>query len=73
MAKVADFGLAKVLDLTTTHATTCGTPIYLAPEAGQGKYTVAVDSWSVGITVYVTYVPAENAVPLADVETSHSG
>jgi len=36
--------------------TTCGTPIYLAPEVvlsnSPGGYTAAVDSWSCGVIVY---------------------
>ncbi|KAH9972479.1 kinase-like domain-containing protein [Lactifluus volemus] len=55
--KVADFGLAKVVDSLTMLRTMCGTPSYLAPEVvNQGKpnrgYDQLVDSWSVGVIVF---------------------
>lgn len=55
MVKVADFGLAKIVDAATMLKTMCGTPSYLAPEVvtqtGQG-YDNLVDSWSVGVIVF---------------------
>ncbi|PCH35867.1 Pkinase-domain-containing protein [Wolfiporia cocos MD-104 SS10] len=57
--KVADFGLAKVIDSMTMLRTMCGTPCYLAPEVvlqGQGDkqlgYDKLVDSWSIGVIVF---------------------
>ncbi|VDC07567.1 unnamed protein product [Peniophora sp. CBMAI 1063] len=55
-AKVADFGLAKIVDQLTMLRTMCGTPSYLAPEVvnpigGEG-YDHLVDSWSVGVIVF---------------------
>lgn len=32
MAKVSDFGLAKLVDAQTMMRTFCGTPMYVAPE-----------------------------------------
>ncbi|EIW63647.1 Pkinase-domain-containing protein [Trametes versicolor FP-101664 SS1] len=56
MVKVADFGLAKVVDSMTMLRTMCGTPVYLAPEvvnqAPNEGYDQVVDSWSVGVIVF---------------------
>lgn len=55
--KVADFGLAKVVDSLTMLKTMCGTPSYLAPEVvnqteDNKGYDQLVDSWSVGVIVF---------------------
>ncbi|KAG6331844.1 hypothetical protein ID866_7247 [Astraeus odoratus] len=56
IVKVADFGLAKVVDSLTFLRTMCGTPGYLAPEVvtqnDQEGYSHLVDSWSVGVIVF---------------------
>ncbi|OSD06682.1 Pkinase-domain-containing protein [Trametes coccinea BRFM310] len=56
IVKVADFGLAKVIDSMTMLRTMCGTPVYLAPEvvnqAPDEGYDQVVDSWSVGVIVF---------------------
>lgn len=43
MAKVSDFGLAKLVDAQTMMKTFCGTPMYVAPEIlsnlGRNSYT----------------------------------
>ncbi|KAI9067527.1 Pkinase-domain-containing protein [Trametes sanguinea] len=56
VVKVADFGLAKVIDSMTMLRTMCGTPVYLAPEvvnqAPDEGYDQVVDSWSVGVIVF---------------------
>ncbi|KAI0762162.1 Pkinase-domain-containing protein [Trametes elegans] len=56
LVKVADFGLAKVVDSMTMLRTMCGTPVYLAPEvvnqAPDEGYDQVVDSWSVGVIVF---------------------
>ncbi|KAJ7282629.1 kinase-like domain-containing protein, partial [Mycena rebaudengoi] len=53
IVKVADFGLAKVVDSMTMLKTMCGTPSYLAPEVvtqeNNSGYDSLVDSWSVGV------------------------
>ncbi|KAI0646003.1 kinase-like domain-containing protein [Trametes meyenii] len=57
IVKVADFGLAKVVDTFTMLHTMCGTPVYLAPEVvGQRPdgYDQVVDSWSVGMIMFIT-------------------
>ncbi|KIM40164.1 hypothetical protein M413DRAFT_413516 [Hebeloma cylindrosporum] len=56
IVKVADFGLAKVVDSLTMLRTMCGTPSYLAPEVVKQEnregYDNLVDSWSVGVIVF---------------------
>mmetsp|Transcript_25516 Transcript_25516/g.87414 ORF Transcript_25516/g.87414 Transcript_25516/m.87414 type:complete len:481 (-) Transcript_25516:147-1589(-) len=55
--RVADFGLAKALAEKSSKAvmeTTCGSPMYVAPEVIAGKkYTPAVDVWSAGVILYI--------------------
>ncbi|PPQ83126.1 hypothetical protein CVT24_002468 [Panaeolus cyanescens] len=56
IVKIADFGLAKVVNSLTMLKTMCGTPNYLAPEVVKQKeeegYDHLVDSWSVGVIVF---------------------
>ncbi|EJD02564.1 Pkinase-domain-containing protein [Fomitiporia mediterranea MF3/22] len=60
--KIADFGLAKVVDSMTRFKTMCGTPIYLAPEVilrnQDDTYSHVVDSWSAGVITFAMYVPS---------------
>ena len=52
--KLADFGLAKLLDSKSMLNTACGTPGYVAPEILESKpYDVQVDMWSLGIISYI--------------------
>jgi serine/threonine protein kinase len=52
--KIADFGLAKLLNQSQVMATACGTPGYVAPEILEGKpYTDKVDCWSLGVITYI--------------------
>ncbi|KAF9531599.1 kinase-like domain-containing protein [Crepidotus variabilis] len=70
VVKVADFGLAKVVDHATMLKTMCGTPSYLAPEVVSQKnnegYDNLVDSWSVGVIVFSMI---SNASPFIEDET----
>ncbi|EIW63653.1 kinase-like protein, partial [Trametes versicolor FP-101664 SS1] len=55
VVKVADFGLARVVDGVALFQTKCGTPAYVAPEVcdqSGGGYDVLVDSWSLGIMIF---------------------
>ena len=57
MIKIADYGLAKMVDDRTMLKSLVGTPQYLAPEVvmqtkQKPGYENVVDSWSVGIIVF---------------------
>lgn len=52
--KIADFGLARLLDENTLASTTCGTPGYVAPEVLEQKpYGKACDYWSIGVVTFI--------------------
>jgi WD40 repeat protein len=46
--RLADFGIARVLRTTSTTGAS-GTPLYMAPEAFDGKRSEQTDLWSVGV------------------------
>jgi len=51
--KIADFGLARIIQENDMANTMCGSPIYMAPEVLlHGPYTSAVDMWSLGVIIY---------------------
>ena len=50
--KISDFGIAKDLKITK-EGTKSGTPIYMAPEIYDGKYSNKCDLYSIGIILYV--------------------
>ncbi len=50
--KVADVGEAKVLQ--TSRNTAVGTPFFVAPEVGRGRYTTKADVFSVGMSMVET-------------------
>lgn len=55
-AKVADFGIAKVLERKAATLTIKGTPIYLAPESiMKGKFSEKSDVFAYGITLIELY------------------
>ncbi len=49
-AKVADCGLARMLESTSQQASTIGTPAYMAPEVWQGQVSEHSDQYSLAIT-----------------------
>jgi serine/threonine protein kinase len=52
--KLADFGLAMMLDPNELMNSQCGTPGYVAPEVLMGHfYGKEVDMWSVGVILYI--------------------
>jgi NIMA (never in mitosis gene a)-related kinase len=54
IAKLGDFGIAKVLQSTIDHAKTIvGTPYYLSPEIIESRpYNFKSDIWSLGVLLY---------------------
>ncbi|KAJ7625455.1 kinase-like domain-containing protein [Mycena rosella] len=56
--KIADFGLAKLVDFTARLQTLCGTPMYLAPEwvkyyfHQNTGYHIPIDSYACGVIFY---------------------
>jgi len=53
--KIADFGLARLINNKEMMKTACGTPGYVAPEVLQNKGydSGAVDIWSAGVILYI--------------------
>ncbi|KAJ7213007.1 kinase-like domain-containing protein [Mycena pura] len=70
IVKVADFGLAKIVDSMTMLKTMCGTPSYLAPEVvtqqNNGGYDSLVDSWSVGVILFSIFRRLSNTTPFLE-------
>ena len=50
--RLADFGISRILKSTSQSATVAGTPVYMAPEAFDGKRNEQTDIWSVGVIFY---------------------
>ncbi len=50
--RIADFGLARVLDPGATVSLAAGTPAYMAPEAFDGQRSVQTDLWAAGVLLY---------------------
>lgn len=52
--RIADFGLARLIDDNSLASTTCGTPGYVAPEVlKQEPYGMACDYWSIGVVAFI--------------------
>lgn len=52
--KIADFGLARLLEEDQLASTTCGTPGYVAPEVLKLiSYGKECDYWSVGVVAFI--------------------
>jgi serine/threonine-protein kinase len=52
LAKVADFGTSRFLEIAAHGTTVIGSPPYMAPEQFQGKTVFASDIYSLGVTMY---------------------
>jgi formylglycine-generating enzyme required for sulfatase activity len=50
--RLADFGLARVLQTSMLSKSITGSPRYMAPETFEGRYSVQTDIWSIGILLY---------------------
>jgi len=50
--KITDFGLAKFIREGSLSASMAGTPVYMAPEAWDGRYSNLSDIYSVGVILY---------------------
>jgi serine/threonine-protein kinase len=75
VAKVADFGTSRFLEIAAHGTTVIGSPPYMAPEQFQGKAVFASDIYSLGVTMYqmVTGVlPYETPSP-ADLQRLMAG
>ena len=75
MAKVADFGTSRFLEIAAHGTTVIGSPPYMAPEQFHGKAVFASDIYSLGITLYQMVtgtLPYETPTP-ADIEKLKTG
>jgi len=50
--RLTDFGISRLNKTNSISLSTSGTPIYMAPEAFDGKRNVQTDIWSVGVLLY---------------------
>lgn len=50
--RLADFGIARILKTTSKSTIATGTPVYMSPEAFDGKRNEQTDIWSIGVIFY---------------------
>ena len=70
LAKVADFGTSRFLEIAAHGTTVIGSPPYMAPEQFKGKAVFASDVYSLGVTMYQMFtgvLPYDTPSP-ADLE-----
>src|SRR5207253_3462334 len=75
LAKVADFGSSRFLDIAAHGTTVIGSPPYTAPEQFKGKAVFASDIYSLGVTIYqmlTGVLPYDTPSP-ADLDRLHRG
>src|SRR3954465_2387648 len=75
MAKVADFGTSRFLEIAAHGTTVIGSPPYMAPEQFHGKAVFASDIYSMGVTMYqmlTGVLPYDTPAP-ADLDKLMSG
>ena len=70
LAKVADFGTSRVLELAALGTTIIGSPPYMAPEQFHGRALFASDIYSLGVSLYemLTGTPPYATPSPADLE-----
>ena len=57
VVKIADLGLAKIVQGDQQAQTYCGSPYFMAPEIFEGKsYDHSADTWSLGVIYYYMLV-----------------
>jgi serine/threonine-protein kinase len=75
LAKVADFGTSRFLEIAAHGTTVIGSPPYMAPEQFQGKAVFASDVYSLGVTLFqmlTGVLPYETPTP-GDLDRLMSG
>lgn len=50
--RLTDFGISRILKTTSQSSNFAGTPVYMAPEAFDGKRSPQTDLWAVGVMFY---------------------
>jgi len=75
LAKVADFGTSRFLEIAAHGTTVIGSPPYMAPEQFQGKAVFASDVYSLGVTMYqmLTGTLPYDAPSPGDLDRLHRG
>jgi len=75
MAKVADFGTSRFLEIAAHGTTVIGSPPYMAPEQFGGKAVFASDLYSLGVTMFqmLTGVLPYDTPTRADIERLRRG
>jgi serine/threonine protein kinase len=75
LAKVADFGTSRFLEIAAHGTTVIGSPPYMAPEQFRGKAVFASDLYSLGVTMYqmLTGVLPYDAPSPADLDRLMTG
>src|SRR5688572_16030466 len=75
LAKVADFGTSRFLEIAAHGTTVIGSPPYMAPEQFQEKAVFASDIYSLGVTMYQMFtgvLPYDTPMP-ADLDRLMKG
>jgi serine/threonine protein kinase len=66
--RLADFGLARILQTSISSNIVAGTPAYMAPEAFRGHRSEKTDLWSAGVILY-ELVAGKLPYPQSDTES----
>src|SRR5262249_1460126 len=68
LAKVADFGTSRFLEIAAHGTTVIGSPPYMAPEQFHGKAVFASDIYSLGVTMYQMFTGVMPSTPPSPAE-----